>query len=131
MLKLSLAVAACAMSASVLAAAPSIEPGLYEVTTQLEGSAPQTSQKCLTAAELAKGLQPSGMAKECRITRNALADGKIDLAAACPDMSMTVAGSYTSNTYKADTKMTGTVGGKSFDVASHIAAKKVAATCKE
>lgn len=130
MLRVSLAAVACAMSLTAFAAGPTLEPGLYEVTTKMEGSEPETTRKCVTAAEIAKGMQPGNVAKDCRITRNTMADGKLNFASTCSDATMTMSGAYTTTTFTADMTLHGTAGGKSYAFASHTVAKKIGGACK-
>ncbi|MEO8937956.1 MAG: DUF3617 family protein [Burkholderiaceae bacterium] len=106
-----------------------IEPGLYEVVTKAGAGGATTARVCLTADNIASGLQPSDPGKGCKKIRSVVADGKLDFATTCPDMTMTMTGSYTSTSYVVDGKleMKGDDGPTTID--THITAKRISTSC--
>lgn len=115
-------------SAPLMAEDRTIEPGLYEVTTKSSMGAAQTARVCLTAKDIVNGLNPV-TDQNCKRVRSIVAGGKLDFATTCPDMSMTMTGSYTPTSYVIDGKIT-IKGDDPMTMESHIAAKRVAETCK-
>jgi uncharacterized protein DUF3617 len=130
-MKIHWALALTLMATMASAGESMIEPGLYEVVAKTSLGPAETSRKCMTAAEIAKGMQPQGLPKECKITHNTLGNGKLDFATSCPNMTTTMTGTYTATSYVMDAKMSSTAGGKATEVTSHVTAKKIGATCKD
>jgi hypothetical protein len=123
---------ALTLTATIASAAEStIQPGLYEVVAKTSLGPAETSRKCMTAAEISKGMQPQGLPKECKVTHSTLANGKVDFATSCPDTTTTMKGTYTATSYVMDATMRSTAGGKPVEITSHVTAKKIAATCKD
>ena len=122
------AIALSLVTTTVVAAEPTIQPGLYEIVTKSDLGSAQTARKCLTAADVTKGLQPD-LPKECKSVRAVVAGGKLDFATTCPDMSMTMTGTYTATSYVIDGKVV-MKGDDPMTMASHITAKRIAEACK-
>jgi hypothetical protein len=121
---------ACSMACTMAAASAAdatIEPGLYEIVTKTSPGSPQTERRCLTAADITKGLQASDLGKGCKSIRAVVAGGKIDFATTCPDMAMTSTGSYTATSYTIDGKVQIKGDDEPMTIESHIAGKKVGA----
>lgn len=115
--------------ATTARAADSIEPGLYEIATRMSDAAPVSQRRCITAADIAKGLESDALPQDCRKTRGTLANGRVDYAATCPDATLAMTGSYTATTFTMDSRMQGKTGGRPFRLETHVTARKVADRC--
>ncbi len=117
-------------STCAIAADTTIDAGLYEVVTTSTLVGTQTARRCLTQADIAKGFQTDNLPKDCRSTRAVIAGGKLDFATTCPDMTMTMTGTYTANSYAIDGKVQMKGDDDPMTIESHITGKKIADTCK-
>lgn len=116
-------------SAPVIAQEKTIEPGLYEVVTKSSMGPATTARMCLNAKDIANGLAPA-VDTNCKRVRSTVAGGKLDFATTCPDMTMTMTGTYTSTSYVIDGKIVMKGDDDPMTMESHITAKRVAESCK-
>jgi hypothetical protein len=123
-------VAASLLPLTAFAASPTILPGLYEVTTKTNDEKPEVKRHCVTAAESAKGIETPPMEKGCRVLGNTMAGGKMDFRMACPDMSTSLTGSYSSTSYTLDSKIEGKMGTQTLKIVTHATGKRIADACK-
>jgi Protein of unknown function (DUF3617) len=117
--------------ASAAAAADTIDAGLYEIVTKANVGPAQTVQKCFSAADVVKGFTATDLPKECKVIRSTVGGGKVEYAATCPDMTMTMTGTYTSTGYQitGKTKIKSDDDDPAMTIESNITAKKIGA-CK-
>ena len=112
----------------VLGEEKTIEPGLYEITTKTAAGT-NTVRQCLTAKDVVAGLNPA-LDKGCKRVRSTIAGGKFDFATTCPDMAMTMTGTYTPTSYAIDGKVVMKDDDTPVTMESHITARRVAEACK-
>jgi hypothetical protein len=116
-------------SAPVIAQEKTIEPGLYEVVTKSSMGPATTARICLSAKDIVNGLNPAPD-KNCKRVRSTVAGGKLDFATTCPDMTMTMTGSYMATSYVIDGKVVIKGDDDPMTMESHITAKRVAESCR-
>ena len=114
------------LSSAGLAADKTIEPGFYEIVTKSDAGT-NTTRKCLTSNDIVAGLNPD-LGKTCKSLRSVAAGGKFDFATACPDVTLTMTGTYTPTGYAIDGKLTPKRGGDP-PLETHITAKRIAENC--
>ena len=114
----------------VFAADRTIDPGLWEVTTKADiGGPAQTARRCMTTTDIANGFATDSLPKDCKFTKSVVSGGKLDFASTCPDMSMTMSGTYTPTSYVIDGKIV-MKGDDPMTMTSHITGRKIADACK-